>query len=235
MKTIGILGGMSWESTVGYYQRINRGIQAKLGGLHSAKVLINSVDFAEYETLQHHGDWAEIARLLTTAAQQLERAGADMILIATNTMHLVAEQIQSQLQIPLLHIADATGDAIVAKKLDRVALLGTAFTMEKPFYKAKLTDQFGLQVDIPPSDQRKKIHDIIYKELCRGEINETSRLYYLDVIADLEQQGAQGVILGCTEIGLLVSQQDCNIEVFDTTQIHAEAAVNWALANELLP
>jgi aspartate racemase len=230
MKTIGILGGMSWESTVGYYQLINRGIQQQLGGLHSAKILIHSVDFAEFEQLQHDDNWSEIARRLTQAAQQLQNSGAELIIIATNTMHLVAEQIQQHLSVELLHIADVTGQAIERKGLKRVALLGTAFTMEKPFYKARLESKFGITVDIPNAEQRHRIHSIIYQQLCRGEIIDSSRDYFQHVISELQIQGSEGVILGCTEIGLLINQANCSAQLFDTTVIHADSAVHAMLA-----
>lgn len=236
MKTIGIIGGMSWESTVSYYQAINRGIKSQLGGLHSAKIVLASVNFAEYEVLQHQGQWNEIANLLTIEAVKLEQAGADFIVIATNTMHLVADDIRKRIRIPVLHIADATGQ-VISKTLNSdgapinsVALLGTAFTMEKPFYRERLSHQYGLNVLIPGAKQRKEVHRIIYDELCQGLVLPESKRRYLEIIEQLITNGAEGIILGCTEIGLLLQSQDCSVELFDTAEIHAQAAVNRALS-----
>ncbi|MGL4356831.1 MAG: aspartate/glutamate racemase family protein [Aeromonas popoffii] len=230
MKCIGLLGGMSWESTVSYYQALNRGVRAQLGGLHSARVLINSVDFAEIERLQHAGDWPATARLLAAAARDLQAGGADFLLIGTNTMHKVAPEIEAAIDIPLLHIADATARRLQAGGIQRVGLLGTRFTMEQDFYKGRLQDQFGLTVLVPGEAQRERVHRIIYDELCLGEIRASSRAEYLAIIAELAEAGAQAVILGCTEIALLVGDAEAAVPLYDTTAIHAEAAVSLALA-----
>lgn len=229
MKTIGVIGGMSWESTTTYYQLLNLGIKHQLGGLHSAKIILNSVDFAEIETLQHQGKWDETAVILVDAAQSLQRAGADFMIIATNTMHKVAEQVEASVDIPLVHIADATGQRLVDQGISKVGLLGTAFTMEQDFYKRRLTEKFGIEVVVPNGVQRQLVHDIIYKELVQGIITSQSKDDYCTIIADLAEQGVEGVILGCTEIGLLVKNEDCDVPVFDTTEIHAQAAVQEAL------
>ncbi|WP_028116021.1 aspartate/glutamate racemase family protein [Ferrimonas senticii] len=230
MKTIGLLGGMSWESTQSYYQAINRGVKARLGGLHSAKICLYSVDFAEIETLQHQGDWDATAVILADAAKAVERGGADLLLICTNTMHKVAPQIAAQLSISLLHIADATAAQLQAAGISKVGLLGTRFTMEQDFYKGRLTEQFGIEVLVPDEQERGEVHRVIYDELCRGEIKPESRQRYLNIIDSLHRQGAQAVILGCTEIALLVQQSHTSVPLFDTTAIHAEAAVAAALA-----
>lgn len=230
MKCIGLLGGMSWESTVSYYQALNRGVRARLGGLHSARVLINSVDFAEIERLQHAGDWPATARLLAAAARDLQAGGADFLLIGTNTMHKVAPEIEAAIDIPLLHIADATARRLQAGGIQRVGLLGTRFTMEQDFYKGRLQDQFGLTVLVPGEAPRERVHRIIYDELCLGEIRASSRAEYLAIIAELAEAGAQAVILGCTEIALLVGDAEAAVPLYDTTAIHAEAAVSLALA-----
>lgn len=229
MKTIGLLGGMSWESTVGYYQAINQGIKQRLGGLHSAKLVMVSVDFAEIERMQHDGDWDATAQVLSTAAQQLQAAGAEGFLICTNTMHKVAEQVQSSVDIPLLHIADATAAVLKGDGIETVGLLGTAFTMEQEFYKGRLHEN-GLEVLVPDSDGRAMVHRVIYDELCLGDIQEGSRAAYLDTIEQLAAEGAQVVILGCTEIGLLVQQGHTKVPLYDTTGIHAQAAVEFMLA-----
>lgn len=229
MKCIGLLGGMSWESSVSYYQALNRGVRARLGGLHSARVLLNSVDFAEIERLQHAGDWPATARLLSVAARDLQAGGADFLLIGTNTMHKVAPEIEAAIDIPLLHIADATARRLVADGVTRVGLLGTRFTMEQAFYKGRLTGQFGLEVLVPQAAERERVHRIIYDELCLGEIRPSSRAEYLAIIAGLAEAGAQAVILGCTEIALLVGDAQAAVPLYDTTAIHAEAAVEWAL------
>lgn len=229
MKTIGVIGGMSWESTTTYYQLLNLGIKHQLGGLHSAKIILNSVDFAEIEKLQHQGKWDETAVILVDAAQSLQRAGADFMIIATNTMHKVAEQVEASVDIPLVHIADATGQRLVDQGISKVGLLGTAFTMEQDFYKRRLTEKFGIEVVVPNGVQRQLVHDIIYKELVQGIITSQSKDDYCTIIADLAEQGVEGVILGCTEIGLLVKSEDCDVPVFDTTEIHAQAAVQEAL------
>jgi amino-acid racemase len=229
MKTIGLLGGMSWESTVSYYQAINQGIKAKLGGLHSAKIVLHSVDFQPIETLQHHGKWSEMGSILADAAQGVERAGADCLLICTNTMHKVADQVAQTVDIPLIHIADATAQALLINNISKVGLLGTRFTMEQDFYKQRLIDKFGIDVVTPNADERNNVHHIIYNELCLGQINKDSKQQYLDIVDGLSKKGAQAVILGCTEIALLINQQDTHVPLFDTTQIHAQAAVDFAL------
>ncbi|MCG9752219.1 aspartate/glutamate racemase family protein [Vibrio brasiliensis] len=229
MKTIGIIGGMSWESTATYYQQLNQGIKQAKGGLHSAKIILNSVDFAQVEALQRSGDWLANADILCQAAQSIEKAGADFILIATNTMHKVAEQVEESVNLPLLHIADATGSELKQQGITKVGLLGTAFTMEQDFYKQRLTDKFGIEVVVPNGVQRQLVHNIIYDELCQGEINRRSKDDFLTIIDDLFAAGAQGVILGCTEIGLLVEQQDTQVPLFDTVALHVEAAVSEAL------
>ena len=228
MKTIGLLGGMSWESTVPYYQIINEAVKAALGGLHSARILLYSVDFAEIEACQATGDWDRSAAILGEAAQNLERVGADLLVICTNTMHKVAPQIQSQIRIPLVHIAEATADALHRKGVSRVALLGTKYTMTQDFYKDKLIAS-GIDVLIPEEDDIAFVNRVIYDELCLGVISEDSRRGYLAVIDKLAARGAQGVILGCTEIGLLIRQSDTALPVFDTTRIHAERAAALAL------
>ncbi len=229
MKTIGLLGGMSWESTVGYYRAINEGVKEALGGLHSAKVVLYSVDFDPIEKMQHAGDWAATAEALSTAARRIEAAGADFLLICTNTMHKVAPEVQAAIDIPLLHIADATGDRLVAEGVTSVGLLGTAFTMEQSFYKDRLVDRFDLNVLVPNDKDRRIVHDVIYQELCLGNIVADSRKQYVRIIDELAGGGAEAVILGCTEIGMLVGQADTRVRLFDTTAIHAEQAVAWAI------
>ncbi len=228
MKTIGLIGGMSWESTQTYYRLINEGVKAELGGLHSAKLVLYSVDFAEIESLQHQGNWPATAEILIIAAQALERAGANFILICTNTMHKVAEQVQLAISIPLLHIADATARVLKNDKIKRVGLLGTRFTMEQTFYRERLEHQ-GIQVIIPNDVQRVRVHTVIYNELCLGKINNESKQDYLEIVTSLKDQGAEGVILGCTEIGLLIQRSDTDVTIYDTTEIHAQEAVNVAL------
>ena len=232
MKCIGLLGGMSWESTVSYYQALNRGVRAKLGGLHSARVLLNSVDFAGIERLQHAGDWPATARLLAAEARKLQDGGADFLLIGTNTMHKVAPEIEAAIDIPLLHIADATAAKLQADGITRVGLLGTRFTMEQDFYKGRLQERFGLAVLVPDEAGRERVHRIIYDELCLGEIRESSRAEYLAIIEGLAAAGAEAVILGCTEIALLVGDARAAVPLYDTTAIHAEAAVALALASD---
>jgi aspartate racemase len=229
MKTIGLIGGMSWESSQEYYRIINETARRKLGGLHSAKCLLFSFDFAEIEELQHSGNWEEATRRMVQAGQQLERGGADFVLICTNTMHKMAKEVQDGIKIPLLHIADPTGEAIKARGITKIGLLGTKYTMEYDFYKGRLADEFGLEVIIPDAADRQIVHDIIYDELCLGEIKQTSKEKYLEVIRKLSEQGVQGVILGCTEIMLLIQQTDTDLPIFDTTRIHAETAVERAL------
>ncbi len=228
MKTIGLLGGMSWESTASYYKNINEGVKAQLGGLHSAKICLYSVDFAEIEKLQHQGRWDDTAVILSNAAKNIEAGGADFILICTNTMHKVAEKIEQSLSIPLIHIADATAEQLAADGAKRVGLLGTQFTMEQGFYKNRISDKYGIEVIVPSSEDQSAVHNIIYSELCLGNIQETSRERYIQVIEKLHNQGAEAVILGCTEISLLVQQQHTNVPLYDTTLIHASKAVKLA-------
>jgi aspartate racemase len=230
MKTLGLIGGMSWESTVPYYRQINQTVKATLGGLHSAKIILYSVDFAEVEHLQASGQWDAAGELLADVAQKLAHAGADGLVLCTNTMHKVADTIANAVNIPLLHIADPTALAITQAGLTRVGLLGTRFTMEQDFYRSRLESQHGLTVLTPPQADRDLVHQVIYNELCRGDIRSRSRASYLRVIADLHQQGAQAIILGCTEIALLVQSQDCALPLFDTTALHARSAALWALS-----
>ncbi len=229
MKTIGLIGGMSWESSIEYYRIINECVKAKLGGLHSAKSLMVSVDFAEVEVLQHQGKWTEAGEMLVEAARQLQRGGADFVILCTNTMHKVADEIQANVSLPFLHIADATAQQVQQAGIGKIGLLGTRFTMEEGFYKGRLSEKFGLDVVIPDAPEREIIHRIIYEELVLGIIQESSKQQYLGIIEQLVRRGAQGVILGCTEIGLLVQSGDCQVPLFDTTRIHAEAAVEAAL------
>ncbi|TDR12578.1 aspartate/glutamate racemase family protein [Marinomonas communis] len=229
MKTIGLLGGMSWESTQGYYRAINEGVKEALGGLHSAKLVLNSVDFAEIEACQQSGDWRKAGEILAQAAQGVEAAGADCLLICTNTMHKVAEDIDDAISIPLIHIADATGEALKQAGVKRVGLLGTAFTMEQDFYKGRLSEQHDLEVLVPKAEDRALIHRVIFQELCVGITTNASKAEYLRIIEALKEQGAEAVILGCTEIGMLVTQADTDTPLFDTTEIHAGAAVTFAL------
>jgi aspartate racemase len=228
MKTIGLLGGMSWESTLGYYRAINEGIKKTLGGLHSAKIAMYSVNFDPIEKLQRAGDWEGTAKILSEAAQSIQAAGADFLVICTNTMHKVAPEIEAAIQIPLLHIADATAENIVNQGIKSVGLLGTAFTMEQEFYKGRLINNYGLQVLVPNQEDRQTVHKIIYQELCLGKIESDSKAEYLRIIDALAGQGAEAVILGCTEIGMLVNQTDTNVRLLDTTAIHAEKAVAYA-------
>jgi aspartate racemase len=228
MKTIGLIGGMSWESTQTYYQLINQMVRERLGGLHSAKLVLYSVDFAEIETLQHRGGWDAAAKVLAQAATSVEAAGADFLLLCTNTMHKVAEQIELAASIPLLHIADATAQVLMEDGVSQVGLLGTRFTMEQTFYRERLELQ-GLKVLVPEEAERETVHSIIYQELCQGIIDPSSKAVYLDVVSSLLARGAQAVILGCTEIGLLIGEQDTSVKLYDTTTIHARLAVDWAL------
>ncbi len=228
MKTIGIIGGMSWESTVTYYQIINETVKQELGSLHSAKILLYSVDFSEIERCQAEGDWEKSGDILASAAESLERAGADFLVIATNTMHKVAPQIQKRIHIPILHIAEVTAEELKENHITTVALLGTKYTMTQDFYKEKL-ENAGITVLIPDEQEIEVVNSIIYDELCLGSILETSKERYLQVIAALEKRGAQGVILGCTEIGLLIKQKDTDLPVFDTTRIHAVKAAKLSL------
>ncbi|WP_276855012.1 aspartate/glutamate racemase family protein [Enterocloster lavalensis] len=228
MKTIGLIGGMSWESTVTYYQLINEAVKKSLGGLHSAKILLYSVDFQEIEECQTRGDWEKSARILGDAAKGLEGAGADCIVICTNTMHKVAPQIGERVSIPILHIAEATAEALIESGISRVLLLGTHYTMQQDFYKEKLVER-GIEVMVPGDEDMEIVNRIIFGELCLGVISEESRKEYLRIIEEQKGRGAQGVILGCTEIGLLISQADTELPVFDTTQIHAGRAAEWAV------
>lgn len=229
MKTLGLIGGMSWESTIPYYRILNERVRQRLGGLHSAKVLLHSVDFAGIEALQRADDWDAAGAILAEVARGLRAAGADALVICTNTMHLVAPAIEAAVDVPLLHIADATAARIRAAGLSRVALLGTRFTMERDFYRRRI-EAAGIQVIVPEAAQRERVHRVIYDELCLGRILDASRDAYRTLIDDLVARGAQGVILGCTEIGLLVGEGDASVPLFDTTRIHAEAAADWSLA-----
>jgi aspartate racemase len=230
MKTIGLLGGMSWESTAEYYRAINAGVKQALGGLHSAKIVLYSVDFAPIEECQRRGDWSATAEILVDAARRIQRAGADCLLICTNTMHKIAPAIERAISIPLLHIADATAETLVRDGVKTVGLLGTAFTMEQNFYKGRLADRYGLKVIVPDQNDRQIVHDIIFDELCLGKIRESSRESYCRIAGQLAAAGAEAVILGCTEIGLLIQQADTAVRLVDTTAIHAARAVAWALA-----
>ena len=229
MKTIGLLGGMSWESTVGYYRAINEGVKKSLGGLHSAKIILYSVDFDPIEKLQHQGDWEGTANILSQAALCIQAAGADFLLICTNTMHKVAPEIEKAVQIPLLHIADATAELLINKGIKTVGLLGTAFTMEHDFYKGRLTKEYVLKVLVPNDADRDIVHQVIYQELCLGQTIESSKAEYIRIIEHLSDQGAEAVILGCTEIGMLVNQTDTHVKLYDTTAIYAAKAVEYAI------
>jgi aspartate racemase len=229
MKTMGMIGGMSWESSLEYYRIVNETVKKSLGGFHSAKCILYSVDFEEVEKLQHKEDWDALTALMLDSAQRLEQAGADFVIICTNTMHKMADEVQSAINVPVLHIVDVTAEAIKRNGQTRVGLLGTKFTMEQKFYKGRLKDKHGLDVLIPGPEERQIVHDILYSELCLGEIKERSRGEFKRVIHNLVDRGAQGVILGCTEIPLIVSQDDYDIPVYDTTQLHAQAAVEFAL------
>lgn len=229
MSLLGVLGGMSWTSTAEYYRLLNTIYAGQRGGLHSAPLLLHSVDFAQVAALQQKGQWEQAGEVLAGAALGLERAGAGAILLATNTMHRVAPQIEQAIGIPLLHIVDGTAQAIRAAGLSRVGLLGTAFTMEQAFYTGRLQDQFGIETVVPDEAGRADVHRVIYDELCRNDIRESSRARYREVMQELVGRGAQGIILGCTEITLLVGPQDTTVPVFDTTRLHAELAVNWLL------
>jgi aspartate racemase len=230
MKTIGLIGGMSWESTATYYRLINEGVKARLGGLHAARCVLYSVDFGEIEADRHAGGFPAIAPALVRAAQAVEGAGADFVLLCTNTMHLLAGEIQASLHVPFIHIADATAAAIRARGFKKVGLLGTRFTMEEDFYVGRLTRQHGLEVLIPSAPEREMVHRVIYDELCLGDLQPASRSAYRQTIERLAAQGAEAIILGCTEIGLLVKPEDSPVPLFDTTELHALAAVDAALA-----
>ena len=229
MKTTGLIGGMSWESTQSYYQLLNQGIKNKLGGLHSAKIVLVSLDFAEIAMLQQQQDWPQMAEILIKAAKQVEAAGADYLLICTNTMHKLAEQVQAAVTIPLLHIADAVGENLIQHNFKKVALLGTQFTMEQDFYKQRLADKFAIDVLIPDAQGRETVHRVIYDELCKGIISPESKAEYLTIIDDLTQQGAEAIILGCTEIALLVQQSDTSIPLLDSTALHCAMALENSL------
>jgi aspartate racemase len=231
MKKIGLIGGMSWESSIEYYRIINETVRDRLGGLHSAESVMFSVDFAEIETLQMAGKWDESGEILARAAASLQAAGADCVVLCTNTMHKVADAITAAISIPFIHIADPTAEAIKAAGISRIALLGTDFTMSQDFYKGRLVEQHGLDVMVPNDADRATVHRIIYEELVVGEIKPESKQAYLEIIGRMVAAGAQGVILGCTEIGLLVKAGDCAVPVFDTTLIHAQAAVDFALGD----
>ncbi len=231
MKTIGLIGGMSWESSIEYYRIINETVRDKLGGLHSAKSVMVSVDFAEIETLQHAGAWDELTARMIDAARQVQAGGGDFVVICTNTMHKMADDVAAAIDIPLLHIADATAARIKARGLGAIGLLGTRFTMEEDFYKGRLVNNHDLNVLIPDENERADVHRIIYDELVVGDIRPESKARYIEIMQHLAARGAQGVILGCTEIGLLVGQEDIDIPVFDTTLIHAQVAVDYALGD----
>lgn len=229
MKTIGLIGGMSWESSAEYYRIINQTTKEQLGGLHSAPIVMYSVEFNEIVQLQHEGKWDKLTAIMVDAAKRLERAGVDLVLICTNTMHKMASEVEHATSLPLLHIADATATRIKEKRLKTVALLGTRFTMEQDFYKGRLAEKHGLEVIVPSAEEMEIVHRIIYNELCQGTILDSSRKEYLRIINNLVSQGAEGVILGCTEIPLLVKQADVAVPIFDTTTIHAQEAVKMAL------
>ncbi|WP_338502190.1 amino acid racemase [Erwinia aphidicola] len=229
MKTLGLIGGMSWESTVPYYRMINEGIKARLGGLHSAKIVLYSVDFHDIEACQASDNWDSAGQMLADAASALQRAGAEGIVLCTNTMHKVADAITRQCGLPFLHIADGTAVAIKQSGMSRVALLGTRYTMEQDFYRGPMRSLHGIETLVPPAAERQEINRIIFDELCQGTFAAESKVYYQQVISVLVEQGAEGVIFGCTEIGLLLSAADCPIPVFDTTAIHARAAVEFML------
>ena len=232
MKIIGMIGGMSWESSIEYYRIINETVRNELGGLHSAKSIMYSVEFAEIEALQHQDRWDDAGQIMISAARSIESAGADFVIICTNTMHKLYDIVQQNIKIPMLHIADPTAAAIKDKAMHRIALLGTRFTMEEDFYKGRLADKHGLEVIIPSATEMEIVHKVIYHELCSGIINSESEQKYADIIRRLVGEGAQGIILGCTEIGLLVKQEDSPVPLFDTTEIHARAAVQYALSNK---
>jgi len=230
LKTIGLIGGMSWESSIEYYRIINQVVRDRLGGVHSARSVMYSVDFAEIELLQHQGRWEEATAMMVDAAHRVERGGADFVVICTNTMHRMAEDVQHAIQIPLLHIADAAADRVRAAGMKTIGLLGTRFTMEQDFYRGRLVEKHGLDVLIPDEQGREVVHHVIYDELVVGKVLPESRAKFTEIIASLAARGAEGIILGCTEIGLLVRQEDSPVPLFDTTLVHAEAAVELALS-----
>ncbi|MFX0062452.1 MAG: aspartate/glutamate racemase family protein [Candidatus Hermodarchaeota archaeon] len=229
MKIIGLIGGMSWESSAEYYRIINETVKDLLGGTHSAKSIMYSVNFQEVESLQHLGKWKELTELMVDAAQRLERSGANLVVICTNTMHKMADEVQKNINIPLLHIADATAAKIKEMGIKKIGLLGTKFTMEEDFYKGRLNEKYGLEVIIPNAEQRQIVHDVIYNELVLGEIKQSSKEQFKTIIQHLKTKGAEGVILGCTEIPLLIKQEDVDVALFDTTKIHAISAVEYAI------
>ena len=230
MRVIGLLGGMSWESSIQYYQKINQGVKARLGGLHSAELVLYSIDFAELEALQHAGEWDKAAAMMIRQAQKIQAAGADCLVICTNTMHIVAEQVANAIHIPLLHIADAVAQDLVADEHQNIALLGTEFTMTQPFYRERLHKAYGLTVVTPTEQQRQAIHSIIYQELCLGIIKPESKQVYLEIINDLQTKGAQAVILGCTEIGLLIQESESALPLYDSVDSHVKQALRFALS-----
>ena len=231
MKTIGLIGGMSWESSIEYYRIINEAVKTRLGGLHSAQSLMYSVDFAAIEAMQEDGDWDSAADVLVDAAKRLEAGGADCIVLCTNTMHIVAEAIEQCVKLPFIHIADTTAKKILASGISKIALMATAYTMEGEFYRGRLEQKFALEVLIPPVADRQIVHEVIYDELCLGVIKDESREQYRRIIHDLVERGAEGVILGCTEITLLIKQSDSPVPTFDTTELHALASVDFALSD----
>ncbi len=229
MKIIGLIGGMSWESSQEYYRIINETVKEMLGGFHSAKIIMYSVDFEEIEKLQHQEKWRELTELMIDAARRIERGGADFVVICTNTMHKMADDVQKNIKIPLLHIADVTAEKIKEKGLRKIGLLGTKFTMEEEFYKGRLAERYGLDVIIPNEEERQIVHDVIFNELCLGEIKQSSKEQFKKIMQNLVSRGAEGIILGCTEIPLLVKQEDVEVPLFDTTMIHAKSAVEYAI------
>lgn len=229
MKTIGLIGGMSWESSAVYYKIINQVVAQTLGGMHSCQCLMYSVDFGEIAHLQHNEEWNRLGEIMVQAAQKLERGGADFIILCTNTMHKLADKIEKSLQIPFIHIADVTAQAIIEKNIKKAGLLGTRFTMEQDFLKSRLINRYNIETIIPEEEQRTLVHKIIYEELTRGIIKDTSRIIYLEIINDLISRGAEGIILGCTEISLLVGPESTHHVLFDTTEIHARKAAEFAL------
>lgn len=230
MRVLGLIGGMSWESSASYYRLLNEGVRRRLGGQHNARTLMYTVDFADVESMQREGRWEEAGDLLADAARRLERGGADCVVLCTNTMHKLADRIESAVGIPLLHIVDATAAALAARGFDRVGLLGTAFTMEEAFYRGRLRDRFGVETIVPDEDGRRLVHGVIYDELCQGVVRPESRAAYAAVMGRLAEMGAQAIVLGCTEIGLLVGPADSPLPLFDTTALHAAAAVEYALS-----
>ena len=233
MNVIGLIGGMSWESSAEYYRVINEAVRDRLGPLYSAKSLMYTVNFHEIEQMQHAGRWDDAAAVLADAAVRLERGGADCVVICTNTMHKLAEQVEAEVEIPLIHIADATAQKIRAKGMKRVGLLGTAFTMEQDFYRGRLEERFGLEIIVPGAAEREVVHRVIYDELCQGKVLPESKTQYVEIMDELVKRGAEGIILGCTEIMLLIGQEDSPVPVFDTTTLHALAAVEFALEGAL--